>query len=166
MSSLFTAWECGRTYHDKGKMTLQEWRCTVLSNPPRIRVEWLRKTGTIFRLQAQIRVPYHPPAVYTPRGPFAFLTESIITGSMYIHSWRETSLLCWPTWMVEGAPWSVSVLTVNALLTLLQWSLAMELQRELPVCRSVQWVLGRAKFVSWCCERFLYVTSIVKQWFC
>ena len=88
-------------------MNLQEWSCTALSNPPKIRVEGLRKTGTIsgtiFVLQAQIRVPYHPPAVFTPRGPVAFLTESIITGSMYIHSWLETSLLCWPTWMVGGS---------------------------------------------------------------
>ena len=146
MSSHFTAWDCGRTYHDKRKMTLQEWRCTALSNPPRIRVEWLRKTGTIsgtiFRLQTQIRVPYHPSAVYTPRGPFAFLTESTITGSMYIQSWREISLLGWPTWICwpaeGGALWSVSVLTVNALLTLLQWSPAMELLRELPVYAPVQ----------------------------
>jgi hypothetical protein len=170
MSSHFSAWDCGRKCHYKGKMTLEGWSCSALSNPPKIRVEGLRKTGTIsetiFGLQAQIRVPYHPPAVYSPRGPVAFLTESIITGSMYIHSCLETSLLCWLTWMVGGALWSVSVLTVNALLTLLQWSPAMELQRELPVCRSVQWVLGRAKFVSWCCERYSYTTSIVKHWLC
>lgn len=82
-----------------------------------------------------------------------------------VHSYLAC-LLCWPTWMVGGALWSVSVLTVNALLTLLQWSPAMELQRELPVCRSVQWVLGRAKFVLWCYESYVYITSIVKQWLC
>jgi hypothetical protein len=68
-------------------MTLQEWLCTALSNPPKIRVEGLRKTGTIsgtiVDLQAQIRVLYQPTAVFTPRGPVAFFTESIITGSMY-----------------------------------------------------------------------------------
>jgi hypothetical protein len=53
------------------KMKLQVWSCTVFSNSPRIRVEGLRKTGTIavtiFDLQVQIRVPYYPPTVSTTR---------------------------------------------------------------------------------------------------
>ena len=120
MSSHFTASDCSRAYYDKGKMTLQEWSCTALSNPSWIRVEGLRKTGTIsgmiLGLQAQIPVPYHPPAVYTTRRSFAFLTASIITGSMYvqyIHTW----LVCCvgqPGWWGERYdPWACWPLTLS-----------------------------------------------------